>query len=320
MAFFFVAVSTKENLGLCKKFGLAGLPSTYNGLWGYLDMNIGDYITFLYGARAHNLYKIVDKESILNAADMPPWESLEFSSGTVADFPYRFQLDTIRSLTERIAKQEFAYIAENLLLRGGYRKSHFQADQTTLQNVSQMGDVFNGKTSKLQMPPYETFIPKFMRKRGCDFPVFQFKEKILQSLIRQYLSEKNHFAKFAEKFEIIDFPELDIEVLGEKALPEGHVDLLIKESRPIGTARQIVIEIKLTPAKAEDVQQLHQYMKSIGSECQAGILIAETFQKKLTPKEGMRFCKYQFENFDIHKTPCSFEGLLDELKLIPVKL
>lgn len=319
MAFFFVAVSTKENLELCEKYGLAGLPSTYNGLWGYLEMNVGDYITFLYGARAHNLYKIVKKEAIADARDMPPWKPLEFSSGTVADFPYRFNLEKIRSLNERIAKQEFAYIAENLLLRGGYRKSHFQADQTTLQNVSQMGKAFNGQTSNLTLPTYKTFVPKFIRKRGRNFPVFQFQEIILQSIIRQYLSKRNNFINFAEKFKINEFAELDIEVLGEKALPEGHVDLLIKESRPIGTARQIVVETKLTPAKEENVQQLYQYMSSIGSECEAGILIAERFPKKLTPPSGMSFCRYQFENVDIHKNPYSFGELLSSLKFSPIR-
>lgn len=317
MAFFFVAVSTKENLELCEKYGLAGLPSTYNGLWGYLDMDVGDYVTFLYGARAHNLYKIAKKEAIANARDMPPWKPLEFSSGTVADFPYRFNLDKVRSLTEGIAKQEFAYIAENLLLRGGYRKSHFQADQTTLQNVSQMGEVFNGETTRLAMPHYETFVPKFMRKRGCDFPVFQFKEKILQSLIRRHLSRKNNFTEFAEKLSINGLPETDIEILGEKALPEGHVDLLVKESQPIGTARQIVIEIKLTPATESDIQQLNQYIKAIGEECVGGVLIAERFPKKITTPKDIRFCRYQFENVDVRKNPYSFERLLDKLKLSP---
>jgi len=45
------------------------------------------------------------------------------------------------------------------LLRGGYRKTHFQADQTILQNVSQMGAVADGPPTVLTLGEYKTFIP-----------------------------------------------------------------------------------------------------------------------------------------------------------------
>ncbi len=43
-----------------------------------------------------------------------------------------------------MVRQEFSYVAENLLLRGGYLKTHFQADTITLYNVSEMGTPFTG--------------------------------------------------------------------------------------------------------------------------------------------------------------------------------
>lgn len=58
----------------------------------------------------------------------------------VHTFPYRLHLQLLRRFDESLVRQEFRYVAENLLLRGGYAKTHFQADQTTLQNVSQLGN------------------------------------------------------------------------------------------------------------------------------------------------------------------------------------
>jgi hypothetical protein len=44
----------------------------------------------------------------------------------------------------------------------------------------------------------------------------------------------------------------DLEVLGEKALSEGHVDILIKDRVPIVQARKIAIEVKLQKAQRND--------------------------------------------------------------------
>lgn len=55
--YFLIAVSTRENLEKCKKYAYAGFPDTINGAWAYHDIKVGDYITFLYGAKAHNLYQ-----------------------------------------------------------------------------------------------------------------------------------------------------------------------------------------------------------------------------------------------------------------------
>ena len=73
----------------------------------------------------------------------------------------------------------------------------------------------------------------------------------------------------------------DFEVLGEKALPEGHIDILIKDRLPVGYNRKIVIEVKTGNAKARDIVQLGDYVREIGEECLLGILIAGNFPKKL---------------------------------------
>jgi len=76
--YFFIAVSTKENLEICKKYAYAGFPGTINGVWAYSDIKVGDFVTFLYGARAHNLYRVIKKEAIADAEKVPPWKPIYF--------------------------------------------------------------------------------------------------------------------------------------------------------------------------------------------------------------------------------------------------
>ena len=245
-SYFLVSLSNKENLDLCIKFALAGFPNTLNGVWTFLDIREGDYISFLYGARAHNLYKVESKEALKNAKNLPPWKPIEFRvSRKTYFFPFRLNLTPIRKLSEPLVRMEFAYVAENLLLRGGYRKTHFQGDQTTLQNISQMGSLHE-QTEKLQMAEYETFVPKFVRNRTLASPpeVYPLQEMVLQAAIRQFYSEDSNMHSLLNLISVYDLDVKRLEVLGEKALPEGHVDILIKEAIPIGLSKKIVLEVK----------------------------------------------------------------------------
>src|SRR6266478_3843774 len=139
-SYFLISVSTRENLEICIKHALAGFPGGENGAWTFCEIEEGDLVSFLYGARAHNLYRVRKREAIRDAATLGPWEPLTFrETGKTYSFPFRLHLQPIRVFNELLVRAEFAYVAENLLLRGGYSKTHFQADQTTLQAVSQMG-------------------------------------------------------------------------------------------------------------------------------------------------------------------------------------
>jgi hypothetical protein len=228
-SYFFVAVSTSENFELCKRYACAGFPNTINGLWAYEDIGVGDFITFLYGARAHNLYKVVRKEAVTDAQTLPPWPSIHFRKyNKVYYFPYRLGLELIRVFEEPLARPEFMYIAENLLRRGGYEKSHFQADQTTLYNVSQMGVLFQGKTETLKMPQYTTFQPRFKKGTGFNLPeLSQFREMILQAVLRRHLSQPANLKRFFEMLGCDGWIAEDFEVLGEKAITEGCTQLQI---------------------------------------------------------------------------------------------
>jgi hypothetical protein len=62
-AYFLVAVSNRLNLELCVRHALAGFSNSGTGAWAYVDICEGDYISFLYGARAFNLYRVEKKEA-----------------------------------------------------------------------------------------------------------------------------------------------------------------------------------------------------------------------------------------------------------------
>ncbi len=139
-SYFLISVSTRENLELCIRYGLAGFLGGQSGAWTFCEIENADFVSFLYGARAHNLYRVDKREALKNSELLPPWKPLTFKeSGRTYSFPFRLHLHPFRVFTEPLVRAEFSYVAENLLLRGGYRKTHFQADQTTLQSVSEMG-------------------------------------------------------------------------------------------------------------------------------------------------------------------------------------
>src|SRR5712692_417100 len=130
--YFLISVSTGKNLELCIRHGLAGFPGGAGGAWTFCEISEGDFVSFLYGARARNLYKVQERQAFRDAEHLPPnWEPLPSKKSGPVYFPFRLHLQPIRVFDEPLVRPEFAYIAENLLQRGGYGKTHFQADQTT---------------------------------------------------------------------------------------------------------------------------------------------------------------------------------------------
>ena len=318
--YYFIAVSTKHNLDLCIKYGLAGFPNSKNGAWAFLDINEGDFISFVYGARSYNLYRVSRKTAIEKAENLPPWENIiHKESGKTYYFPFRIELTLVREFSESIVRLEFAYIAENLLLRGGYKKTHFQADQTTLQNVSSMGAKFDGELHRLKYEKLNEFSPKLtFGKNNVRKPyVYKFEEVFLQSIIKHSLSIKNNIISLLEAINFQEALNLNLEVLSERALTQGLIDILLKESTPIGTSKQIVIEIKTKKASIKDLEQVEAYVKEIGADCIGGILIAKDFQKTIFNKDTpVRLVNYKFENQD--DGTYDFEFLIKNLILSPI--
>jgi hypothetical protein len=269
-----------------------------SGAWTFVEVKEGDFVSFLYGARAHNLYQVTGREALNEFETAPPWPPITFrESGRTYFFPFRHSLKLIREFDEPLVRSEFAYVAENLLLRAGYRKTHFQADQTTLQNVSQMGEVAATSPVALDFSAYSKFTPLFAGKQSekrVPF-AFQFQEIILQAAIRQYLHEIPNLARFLAAVDLDATWADQLEVLGEKALSQGHVDILIKDRVPIALARKLVVEVKRGKAKSADLLQLREYMDEFRKECIGGVLIAHSFPKAVVrnaPGMKIRLLRY----------------------------
>jgi hypothetical protein len=87
MNYFLVSISNRVNLELCIKYALAGFTNSINGLWTFLEIKEGDCVSFLYGARVFNLYKVIKKEAFKNAEKLSPWPPVTFSmSGKLTIF------------------------------------------------------------------------------------------------------------------------------------------------------------------------------------------------------------------------------------------
>ncbi len=306
MSYFLISVSNKTNLELCIKYALAGFTNSINGVWTFSEIDEGDFVSFLYGAKVFNLYRVERKFAIKDADRVGPWPPVTFKmSGHTYYFPFRISLKPLREFTESMIKPEFAYVAENLLLRGGYRKTHFQADLTTLQAVSQIGEPYKSPTFIFE-EDFQEFEPLFVFDRKMSNPpqIFPFHEFILQSLIRHWLSQRENLQQIFNSLGLSALSAEDFEVLGEKAFPEGHVDILIKESSPKGYCKKLIAEIKMGALQKRDVEQLKKYMFELGEECEKGILIGRKVSKKVMKeaKNKMIDCfLYSFQNFDLQK-------------------
>ena len=318
-SYFLVSVSTHENLELCIKHGLAGFPSSESGAWTFCEIEEGDFVSFLYGARAHNLYEVIKREALRDAKSLPPWQPLIFrETGKTYSFPFRLHLHPMRAFNELLVRAEFAYVAENLLLRGGYSKTHFQADQTTLQSVSEMGTLADGSVTPLALPEHTIFTPRFTRTKALvkGPEVIRFKETILQSAMRRYLMMANNLQTILSELGLSEVQPDALEILGEKALAEGHIDLLLKQRVPLGSALKIPIEVKTNVAQSKDLSQLYGYMRELQGECPIGVLVAADFSKKTVAEaihKEVRLIRYKL-NADLKKTP-TFEEIYQSLTL-----
>jgi RecB family endonuclease NucS len=108
----------------------------------------------------------------------------------------------------------------------------------------------------------------------------------------------------------------ELEILGEKALPEGHIDLLLKKRVPLGSGLKIPIEVKTKTAQAKDLDQLRAYMDELRGECPIGILIAGEFNKRIigsAKNAAVKLVRYTL-NADLMKAP-TFEEIHEGLSL-----
>ncbi|MFB3164721.1 hypothetical protein ABLO26_25505 [Neobacillus sp. 179-J 1A1 HS] len=60
--YYLVIVSNLENLDLCINHAIAGFPETKEGQWAFLDINVGDYVSFYYNGKIFGLFMVEDKK------------------------------------------------------------------------------------------------------------------------------------------------------------------------------------------------------------------------------------------------------------------
>ena len=169
------------------------------------------------------------------------------------------------------------------------------------------------------MPPHTTFAPYFVKRKTVNPPKINLlREEFIHSLLRFYLSKPTVLKYFLGRLGVKEFAESKWEVLGERALERGYVDLLIKEAEPHGEVKQIVIEVKSNDAGEKDVKQLSSYMEEIGEECIAGAVIAKRVSKgaRLVTSQNMYLWRYEFEGITLDE-PHTFEELLSKIRLSP---
>ncbi len=148
--------------------------------------------------------------------------------------------------------------------------------------------------------------------------IFRFIEIILQAAIRQHLSGGKNLDAFLSQIDIETLDTSKLEVLGEKALAEGHIDILIKEAVPIGLARKIILEVKTGLAKLLDISQLSMYLNEMGNECLAGVLIANDFSRKILQEaKRQRINTFRYKlGISESGVPVTFNELKEDIQLI----
>jgi RecB family endonuclease NucS len=141
----------------------------------------------------------------------------------------------------------------------------------------------------------------------------------LQSAIRRHLMFGENLRMLLSSLNFGATQPIDLEVLGEKALAQGHIDLLLKQRVPIGFSLKLPIEVKTAKADQKDLAQLRAYMDELLEECPIGILIAADFNKQVIRHAagvGVKLVRYGL-NADLKK-PATFEEIWHGLALEPL--
>jgi len=256
--YFVVILSKKSNLDKCIKCKIAGFPETRSGMWAYLDINKGDYVSFYYNGKIINLYKVTDRfipksyqivgnnpknkqvrfkkcgKGARNVGsntgclhDQVPldgcadkWDAIITKKGAIY-FPYRFNLELVASGEKMIFDEAVQRFGLNLIPRGGLQKSHVQLPLSVASNIFEC-----------KVHPYMTV------KRCLSFDDFITLFKRWDRIYRKSanLIKDEFFLQVLIKRILAFFPELcfkvgnkqEVEILSEQAVEGGEVDLVIR--------------------------------------------------------------------------------------------
>ncbi len=302
---------------------MAGFPETHSGKWAYLDINKGDYVTFVHGAWAYNLYIVEEKFIEKDYKKNSPWPPIGTGTRKLY-FPYRLCLKRIGEFSEPLVRTDFAFVGESLLARGGYGRSHFQSDQLTLQNVLQMlRSRLYGQVQTQERRPEQ--LKDCINSSGSERNNFlklsseNLPEKILQAAIKRKIAT-GYLGTLLEYFEIKEREEF--EILGETAVGGGYIDIFIKEAFPttIKARNNIIVEVKRDMARKSHLRQLISYVKK--TESKGGVLIAKHFPEEILLENSLlqnniKLIKYNFAGGNLDST--DFDELVERLTLVRLR-
>jgi hypothetical protein len=181
-----------------------------------------------------------------------------------------------------------------------------------------MGEPYPYEVEHLQVDStsYEPLVG-FTQAAANPPDVYQFSELILQALLKKHLSNERVMPSFLSAIGLDALASQPVEVLGELALPEGQVDTVIKEATPIGMSRKVAVEVKLRSASKSDVDQLGNYVRTIGVECKGGVLVAEKASRRTmsyAKERGLHVFLYRLD-LPLGPSPISFDELLTRFRL-----
>jgi len=79
----------------------------------------------------------------------------------------------------------------------------------------------------------------------------------------------------------VNIPADKFEVLGEKALPEGYVDIFIKLKHPIATNKYILAEVKTGKIQKKELNQINGYVSEFDGDSAGAMMIAKEFPRTI---------------------------------------
>ena len=244
--YFVVVLSSERNLQLCRINSIAGFPETNNGQWAFLDIDIGNYLSFYFNGRIWDLYEVTsktipeewhtklalgqDRMDPIVLSDGEKWDAIG-SGNKFIYFPFRLRLKKIRDTsydTNIVFKPGFERLGINLIPRVGLRKTHFQLSTKDVVRFFDIQQTMEGRDLDLssfvmckrrsQHRVSKGRIPIGFEKGTVDEATHQeiYLQALLKKLLEAYVEDLD-FGKYGGEFEF----------LSEQTVDGGESDIVV---------------------------------------------------------------------------------------------
>lgn len=248
--YYIILLSSEENLSKCKEHTIAGFPYTDNGVWAYLDINEGDYVSFYYNGKIHNLYKVSKKfipdeyknkkkeckgkdkydPISLEKNNKIRWRAISKKKDEYIYFPYRLKLlelkEGIEFRTLSIFKEEFKRFGNNILPRTGLKKSHIQLSISDIKKIfgKEIFDIDKEyRNLDLNFKDFYEVLSFLKNKNNNKITIEDIhNEKILQTLIKRILEGSKD-----KVFQYLKIENKEVEFFSEQTVDGGEADIVI---------------------------------------------------------------------------------------------